>query len=452
MYIKMIEIEKRVKQNLIRLGVKAGDSVGAAVSGGMDSMALLHCLCNLRADMNILIVVYHMEHGIRGEASVADMEFVKEQCKALGVKCSVKRSDVPAIAKACGVSIETAARQARYEFLESAEADYIATAHHMDDNAETVLMNLTRGSALAGLCGIPEKRGRFLRPMLGISRKEIEEYVKSRGIPYVSDATNEDTAYTRNYIRKEILPGLRRINEAAAANIARTAALLSEDEEALIAAAKDADCIEIKDDGAYIDLPKLSAHMPAVKKRVIRLATAQVGELADLERVHIKSLLELAEKAESGKSIDLAHGLFASVVYGKLFVGKKAEKQYNKHLIVFRCGRLSFAGFEFDCGEYNGEPVYGGGAEYFDAAALEGAAFRARLEGDYICPLGMSGKKRLSDYLSDRKVPLLRRDSLALLAKGSEVLWAVGVGVSETSKLKTGSKIIRICYWGIGYA
>lgn len=452
MHIKMIEIEKRVKQNLIRLGVKAGYSVGAAVSGGMDSMALLHCLNNLRADMNIILVAYHMEHGIRGEASAADMEFVKAQCKALGVECKVMRADVPAIAKMRGVSVETAARQARYEFLESAESDYIATAHHMDDNAETVLMNLTRGSALAGLCGIPEKRGRFLRPMLDISRKDIEEYVKSRGIPYVNDATNEDTAYTRNYIRKEILPKLKRINEAAAANIARTAALLSEDEDALLAAAKDADCIELKEEGAYIDLKKLSAFMPAVKKRVIRLAAAQVGELADIERVHTESLLELAEKAESGKRIDLTHGLYAAVVYGKLLVGKTKEKQYNEHLVVFHCGRLSFAGFEFDCGEYNGEPIYGGGAEYFDAAALEGAVFRHRLNGDYIYPLGMSGKKRLSDYLSDRKVPLMMRDSIVLLAKGSEVLWAVGVGVSETSKLKTSSKIIRICYWGNGYA
>jgi tRNA(Ile)-lysidine synthase len=448
----MMEIEERIKQNLIRLGVKAGESVGVAVSGGMDSMTLLNCLRNLREEMNILIIAYHMEHGIRGEASVSDMEFVKAQCCALGVECVTERADVPARAYADGVSIETAARQLRYEFLGAAETDYIATAHHMEDNAETVLMNLVRGSALAGLCGIPERRGKFIRPMLDISRRDIEEYVQSRGIPFVSDATNDDTAYTRNYIRWEVLPRLKHINGAAAANIARTAALLSEDEQALVTAAVKADCIEKKDEGAYIDLHKLSALMPAVKKRVIRLAVAQTGELAGLERVHMESLSELAEKAEPGKRIDLAHGLFAAVVYGKLLVGKNGEKRYNKNSVVFCCGRLDFAGFEFDCGEYIGEPVYGDGAEYFDAEAIEGAVFRHRLEGDYIFPLGMGGKKRLSDYLSDRKVPLLRRDSLALLAKGSEVLWAVGVGVSETSKLKNGSKKIRICYWGNGHA
>jgi tRNA(Ile)-lysidine synthase len=448
----MVDVEERVKQNLIRLGVKAGDTVGAAVSGGIDSMALLNCLRNLRDEMNIIIMAYHMEHGIRGDASVGDMEFVTAQCELRGVECKAKRADVPAIAKENGVSIETAARQARYAFLESAETDYIATAHHIEDNAETVLMNLVRGSALAGLTGIPEKRGKFIRPMLNVSRRDIEEYVQSRGIKYVNDATNDDTAYTRNFIRKEILPRLRRVNEAAAANIARTAALVSEDEEALKAAAKAADCIESRDDGAYIDLSKLGALMPAVKKRVIRLAVEQVEGLTDVENVHMESLLALAESAESGKSISLAHGVFAAVVYGKLLVGKRNEKQYNEKSVILRTGKLCFAGFEFECGEYTDEPVFGTGAEYFDESAVEGAEFRHRREGDYIIPLGMSEKKRFSDYLSDRKVPLHTRDSLVVLAKGGEVLWAVGAGVSETSKVSDGSKIIRICYWGNGHA
>jgi tRNA(Ile)-lysidine synthase len=402
--------------------------------------------------MNIIIIAYHMEHGIRGDASVGDMEFVKEQCDRLGVKCVTKRADVPALASKNGVSIETAARQARYEFLEAADADFMATAHHMEDNAETVLMNLTRGSALAGLTGIPERRGKFIRPMLGVPKRDIEQYAQSRGIPFVHDATNDDTEYTRNFIRKEILPGLKRINGAAAANIARTAALLSEDEEALEAAARDAHCIETKDDGAYIDLSKLAKLMPAVKKRVIRMAVAGVGGLTDVENVHMNSLLSLADQAVSGKSIQLAHGMYAAVVYGKLLVGKTDEKRYNGHSVMLKNGIIRFGDDVFECGAFDGVPAYGGGAEYFDAQAVEGAEFRLRREGDYITPLGMDGRKRLSDYLSDRKVPLLKRDSLALLAKGGEVLWAVGVGVSETSKLKNGSKMIRICYWGNGHA
>lgn len=448
----MVDIEERVKQNLIRLGVCPGDAVGAAVSGGIDSMTLLYCLRNLRREMNILIIAYHMEHGIRGGASVGDMEFVKAQCEAAGVECVTKRVDVPALAKENGASIETAARQTRYEFLEAADVKYMATAHHMEDNAETVLLNLARGSGLAGLTGIPEKRGKFIRPMLSVSRRDIEEYAQSRNIPYVSDLTNDDTAYTRNFIRKEVLPKLKRVNDAAAANIARTAALLREDEEVLSEAAKSAGCIELKDDGAYVDIAKLAGLMPAVKKRVLRLAVSQVNGLEDVENVHIQSLLALAEGGESGKRTELAHGVWAAVVYGKLLVGKANEKQYNNHSVVLQTGKFCFGDFEFECAAFDGVPAYGGSVEYFDADAVDGARFRHRREGDFIMPLGMEGRKRLCDYLSDRKVPLHKRDSLVILAKGSEALWVVGVGASETSKLKQGSKIIRICYWGNGHA
>ncbi len=441
-------MEERVKQNLLRFGVKPGNSVGAAVSGGADSMALLYCLCNLRPSMDIIITVYHMEHGIRGQSSAADMEFVMKQCEAREVKFIVKREDVPAFAKEQGLSAEAAARQLRYEFLDSAETDFIATAHHMEDNAETVIMNLVRGSGLTGLCGIPEKRGKYIRPMLGISKREIEEYIKVNGIAHITDETNADTSYTRNFIRKEIMPHLTRVNEAAAANISRTAALLAEDEEALISAAKESGCIEQTQEGVFIDLETFAKLKPAVKKRVARLAVSAVDGLEDLEFVHVQSILELADKAESAKRIDLARGVFAAVVYDKLMIGKKTEKKYNKDLVAADLGTFSFGGITFECIPYEGDTEFGEGAEFFSAGSVEGALFRHRKEGDYISPLGMEGTKRLSDYLSDRKVPLHKRDTLVVMAKGSEVLWAVGVGVSETSKVNKGEKAVKITYRG----
>ncbi len=443
-------MEERVKQNLIRLGVKPGSSVGAAVSGGTDSMALLNCLCNLRSGMDIIITAYHMEHGIRGESSVRDMEFVAKRCEALGVKCITLRADVPALAKEQGISIEAAARRLRYEFLDTAQADFIATAHHMEDNAETVLMNLARGSGLAGLCGIPERRGKYIRPMLDISKRDIEEYIEINGIEHITDETNDDTSYTRNYIRKEIIPRLKRVNEAAAANIQRTAALLAEDEEALISAANKSGCLEKTDEGVYIDLGRLGGLKSAVKKRVIRLAVQQAGGLEDLEFVNMQDILALAEKAETAKRINLAHGMFAAVVYGKLMIGKNSEKRYNNNLVVLETGIVRFGDMVFECSCYEGSPVFEEGAEYFDTKAVRGAVFRHRRQGDFISPLGMDGTKRLCDYLSDRKVPLHKRDSLVLLTKGSEVLWAAGVGVSETSKVKTGKAALRITYAGDG--
>ena len=438
-------METRIKQKLTELGADLSEKLGVAVSGGIDSMVLLDCLLRL----DIPVRVYHMEHGIRGKQSTDDMDFVKAHCERLGIECVVKTVRVPETAQELGLSIETAARRLRYEFLDSAPERFIVSAHHMDDLAETVIMNLVRGSGLGGLCGIPEKRGRYLRPMLGISRKEIEEYAKANGVRYVEDATNNDISYTRNYIRKQILPRLGEINEAVVQNIARTANLLGEDERALEDIAENAGCVQFSKDEAAVDIEKLGQQCKAVRKRIIRLAISGVSELVDVENVHIDSILELAEKGISAKTVNLKYGLTASVVYGKLIIGKNAVKRYNYSLTALpREGRLRIGNMELEiCGmEPDEEPRFAGGVEYFDADTVQESVLRQRMEGDYIVPLGMSGKKRLSDYLSDRKVPLSKRDGLIVLAKGSEVFWVVGVGVSEDSKVGQNSRIIKIKY------
>ena len=446
-------MEKKVKQKLIEFGLKKGDHLGVAVSGGVDSMVLLNCLCKLAPEMNIIIEAYHFEHGIRGAHSVRDMDFVQKECRKRGIACVTKRADVPAVAKDTGVSLETAARAARYAFLDEQDADYIATAHHMDDMAETVLMNLVRGSGLAGLGGIPESRGRYVRPLLGISRKEIEAYADQNGIAYVHDATNDDMAYTRNLIRKEVMPLLRRINTGAGANIARSAALLREDEHALMQAAKDVDCIDVEDGGIYIDIATLERQAAAVQTRIIRLAVLQKYDLKDIEQVHVENALKLAEGSETAKRIDIGHGIYAAVVYGKLMIGKKKVKRYNNTSMAF-CGqgKYVFKDIAFVCSEYDGQPRFAPGVVYLDADAVKGASFRCRRQGDRITPLGMKGTKRLSDYLSDKKVPLHLRDDVVLLAKDQDVFWVVGVGESERSKVKKDSLIYKIEYGESGHA
>lgn len=437
-------MEEHVARKLHELGVKAGETVGVAVSGGVDSMALLNALCNLRAQLNIIVVVFHMEHGIRGRASVDDMRFVIRECEKRGVECVAERADVPELAAAEKLSVETAARQARYAFLDEQAADWIATAHQRDDVAETVLMNLLRGSGLAGLCGIPEKRGRYIRPLLDISRAEIEAYAAENGVAFVRDASNDETDYTRNYIRNEIMPRLERVNAQAAAHIAQAAERLAEDEAALKHWAQTADCIEEQKDGVYIRLDKLGVLPEAVRKRVVRLAFEKRFGLSDVESKHVRDILALAESGQPGKRLDVGGGLAAVNIYGKLMIGRIKEKAYNDDSVsFFGPGRYELGGLEFVC-TVCVQPDFGDGSEYFDAGALEGAVFRHRREGDRITPLGMSGTKRLSDYLSDRKVPLHLRDNMVVLAAGEDVLWAVGAGVSEKSKIKPGSRIIKI--------
>ena len=443
-------LEKQVKESLLRLGVMSGCRVGVAVSGGVDSMVLLHCLCVLRTELDIEITAYHMEHGIRAE-SADDMRFVQAQCDKCHVQCAVERVDVPALAAQRRVSVETAARDARYAFLDKQDVDVMATAHQQDDMAETVLMNLLRGSGLAGLCGIPERRGKYIRPLLKVSRREIEAYARENDVEYVQDVTNSDTGYTRNYVRHELLPRMAQVNANATGNIARAAVMLAEDEEALTDYARRSGCIEDGSEGMQVDIKVLKTLMSAVQKRVIRqLAAAHCG-LVDIESVHVDAMLRLALRGESGNRVDIGGGFFAAVVYGKLIVGRAVKKRYNE---VFEAlsGRFEFGGWCFEVSSYAGEPQYGADAEYFDADAVSGAVFRHRREGDMITPLGMTGAKRLSDYLSDRKVPLHRRDTLVVLVRDSEIFWVVGVGVSDKSRVKPDIDIIKISFGEIGYA
>ncbi len=439
-------METAIKQKLIDLGIDLTETLGVAVSGGVDSMVLLRCLYN----MNIPVIVYHMEHGIRGVQSKNDMAFVVAQCEKLGVECVTKSVDVPSLAKETSVSIETAARSARYEFLDAVDAAHIVTAHHMNDVAETVIMNLVRGSGMSGLCGIPERRGKYIRPMLGISRDEIEQYAKQNDIEYVTDSTNDDTAHTRNYIRKEIMPRLYKINERAVANIARSANLLREDESVLEDLAKEADCIEVCEDGVHIDIALFSTQAAAVQKRILRLAIGSKYDMVDVENVHIDSMLRLAAGGVSGKRIDLKYGLLAALAYDKLFIGKSENKMYNYcSTLLPRQGGWQMGKTAFEGALLSGEVShsYNKSAEYFDFGVIDGAVMRSRAQGDYITPLGMRGKKRLSDYLSDRKVPLYMRDNLIVMSKDSEVFWVVGVGVSEISKVTKNSRVYKIKYW-----
>ena len=442
-----------IKDNLIRLGIRPGDMLGVAVSGGVDSMVLLHCVAHLREQMGISVAAYHLEHGIRGQQSCDDMAFVKAQCNIRNIQCITDRTDIPAVVRMTGQSVEAAARQARYAFFDRQKADFIATAHHMGDMAETVVMNLVRGAGMKGLCGIPQKRGRYIRPMLDVSRQDIEDYAKNNGIAYVQDSTNEDTAHTRNYIRHEIIPRLKNINDAACANIARTAALLREDEDALSQWADSIDCIDVRDDGIYIDMAALMAQHNAVRKRIVRRAIAQADDLRDIENVHVQSVLDLAQKAESGKRLDIGNGLFSAVVYDKLMIGKNRTVGYNNSLVSFDGqGRYAAFGTTLTCSVVQSVTEYGGCAEYFNADALLNAQFRHRQTGDRIIPIGMSGTKRLSDYLSDKKVPLHKRDDLIVLADGNDVFWVVGIGVSDVSKVKEGCKILKIEYGENWYA
>ena len=199
-----------------------GDTVIVALSGGADSVTLLHILNSIKELYNLTLRAAHLNHGIRGEEADRDEDFVRKLCESMGVPLDVRREDIPAIAKESGKSEELCGREVRYAFFDALCEQYgakIATAHNRDDHAETVLWNLVRGAGLSGLCGIPVRRGGIIRPLLGCSRAQIEAYCAENQLAYVTDSTNLTAAYTRNRIRLEVMPILRQLNENAEGNI-----------------------------------------------------------------------------------------------------------------------------------------------------------------------------------------------------------------------------------------
>ena len=211
-----------------------GVNVTVALSGGADSMSLLYALLNLREKLGITVNAAHLNHMIRGEEAERDTCFVKEQCEKLGVKLYCEYADIPAIAEREGISLELAARNTRYEFLKRVSSGLVATAHTASDNLETLLYNLARGSGLDGLCGIPPKRGIFIRPLITCTRDTVENYCSENNIPFVTDSTNLADDYTRNKLRHKVVPVLKEINPAVEMNALRTSSILRQDAESFM--------------------------------------------------------------------------------------------------------------------------------------------------------------------------------------------------------------------------
>ncbi len=243
-----------------------GGKVIAAVSGGADSMCLLHLLLDLREEYGYELIAAHFNHMLRGGNADRDERFVKEYCGQIGVQVICGRGDTKAYASEKGLGTEEAARELRYRFFEKtardAGASRVATAHTADDNAETVLMNVSRGAGLKGLCGIPPVRGMYVRPMLGVTRDEVEEYLAKRNIGHVEDETNSLDIYTRNRLRHEVMPVLKSINGEAAGNIFSMTELLRDDEDLLTSEAEL--FIEENATGGRVSIEKLRSLHPAV--------------------------------------------------------------------------------------------------------------------------------------------------------------------------------------------
>lgn len=416
------------------------NTVAIAVSGGSDSMALLHYAFNNEKSLGIKVIALNVEHGIRGKTSVSDSLFVKEYCRKYGIPLLEYKVNSLKKAKAEKLTVEQAARILRYECfydaINSGKCDVIATAHHLRDNFESVLFNLFRGTGIKGLKGINDYDGKIIRPFIKVSKAEIESYIKENAIPFVTDETNFDENLTRNFIRQNIIPKIEQVFPEAESCIARLSESAKIDDEYL---ELEADKVLSVSDNA-ISIPK-DVHKAIFFRAVVK-ALKYFGITKDWEKVHLESAYSLTEK-ETGSYITLPKGVKAIREYDKIVFTKSEDG--DSSFLPFKVGTVTFNGEVLKIEKILTKDVDLKSGLYLDLDKLpKNSVIRTKQNGDVFTKFG-GGTKLLSDYLTDKKIPLRFRNKLPLIASGNEIYGIFGVAISDKVKVTSATKdIIKI--------
>ena len=496
--IQRISMINRIYDYMIRNKmIEESGCIIAAVSGGADSMCLLEILRELRTKAGFQLRVLHVHHGLR-ESAEGDLEYVAGYCEAAGIPFEAVRVDAAGNAAENGLSVEEAARHLRYEALKRAAERWdrenspqsclgerqgsgnmpqscrrerwdsgntpnsdcaerqdkentprsgkmccrIAVAHHLEDQAETVLFNLVRGSRLRGLRGMLPVNGRIIRPLLECSRGEIEEFLRERGIAWREDETNEDVRYARNLLRREVMPLLERINAGVAQHIAKAAEEAAETEEFLrietgkamkacretqednsARAERDSKNIANQQSPIIISIPILLKEPPLIVRRVVYEAIAEAaGRKKDLRDVHVQDVLKLAQKNGNGR-LDVFGGVQVEKVYDRLIFSATVEPAppFDRRWPM-EASEYSCRVFDFDGNlEAVSRKQYTKWFDYDKIGAFP--SFRTRREGDRITIDESGRSKSVARYMIDAKIPAELRGRIVLPAAGKEILW-----------------------------
>lgn len=427
--------------NSFKVFLPAGcKSVLCAVSGGADSVCMLHALS--LAD-GLKVCCAHFEHGIRGEESKNDAQFVSRLCEKWDIPFLMGSGNVPEYARDNRLGIEEAARKLRYEFLESArmtmECDYIATAHNADDNAETMLFNLARGTGAKGLCGIPQIRGNIIRPLLNVSRAEIEEYLRENGIDHVEDSTNSIDEYSRNLIRHRVMPVLAEINSGFISSMGRTAELLRQDEDYFKTQTNG--FLNKFFDGESLPTSELSSLHPAVSSRVIRALTDP-----SLSSVHVNSILELTKSRGlayadiPSKRIRYEQGRIYFSVPKSIFIPDR-ELEIGKVLSVPEINAVIMSEITtYSCDVNDSLTTFFLKYENISHNVI----VTGKKDGDSYAPLKRDCTKTLKALFTENKMTQLQRDSTVVFRDGKGIAAVSRFGIDRRFKCAAGDKVLKI--------
>lgn len=463
-------LHRQVALMMEEAGLNSGGLLVVAVSGGPDSLALLYALHHLREDLALRLHCAHLDHGLRGDASIADAEFVAGTCRELGIGFTVDRADVSSFSKRCRLSLEEAAREVRFAFLagvaKEQRADAIALGHTADDQAETVLMRILRGTGITGLRGMEPRSRRviagvevvLLRPLLGIDRRTTEEYCRAMRLRPRRDESNLSPKMTRNRVRTELLPLMEQYNPAVRGALIRLSR----------SAARDAAYIEAETDtvwrglarrvrgGVALDKTALLESAPALQSSLLRRAVLEVkGDLRNIDLSHVDDMVRLAD-GPAGRSLDLPGGVRFSVGYSDVRLAPPGDAPEplpslgGQHDLAVpgetvlpgwtASARILDGNASFESTGSDDSPDEAIGREhtaYLDFDSLGGRlCVRSRVDGDRFQPLGMSQTKKLQDFMVDSKIPRAWRDSVPLVVSPRGIAWVVGWRIAEWAKVR----------------
>jgi len=463
------KFEKKVKDYIYSNEmINSNDKIVVGVSGGADSICLLHLLNKLK----IPLIAVHINHCIRGKEADEDERYVVDTCGSLGIVCKVFREKIEDIAKEKKLTEEEAGRIVRYNSFRKVMKEYsankIAVAHNMNDNAETVLFNIFRGSGMVGIGGIKPQNDDIIRPLMCVTRNEIEEYLNKQEIVFKNDRTNFEEEYTRNKIRLNILPYVEEnINKKAVKHMSDMASMARDTEDFINDYVKNLfdKVVVIDENNVYhLDVKALSNEKKIIQKKLVRyVINCIISRLKDIEAVHIDDIVGLINK-QVGKKIMLPYGLVAIKEYTaiKIIIDKDNKSNENKekkaeaafeildfndkksYYIDYYDAYLRFRIIKNKKGLIIPKNNY---TKWFDYGKINNIVkIRNRCQGDFIQLNRQGGKKKLKDFFIDSKVDKNIRDRIPLLADGSHVMWVIGMRSSEGYLVDENTEnILEVC-------
>lgn len=454
-------MEKQVIDNILEYDlIKEGENIVIGVSGGPDSMALLYLLIEAKKQIDFNINIAHVNHGVRGSDAKEDELFVEKKAKELNIPYYSREVDMLGYAKEKGISAEEAGRELRYGFFREILSDLgggkIAVAHNMNDQAETLLMRILRGTGIDGLKGMDYIVDDIIRPILNISREDIETYIKENKIDTVLDKTNLMPIYTRNKIRLELIPYLENnFNPNIINALWRLSQTSSLDSNFLEKYAEERYSQLLKNEdkgGIVLDIYRFNKEEINIRQRIVRKSLEKiVGNLQGFGEQHISNVIDLVQSGNTGKEVHLPHNIVCRVNYDNLEIYKNFGESKKDFIFDLDLGynELDSIGYDIginvlDISQINLREKREN-RRYFDFDMVKGKLFvRNRRNGDRFVPFGMEGRKKLKDYFIDEKISRDVRDNIPLIVDEENILWVIGYRTSDLYRVTKNTKNVLV--------